>query len=541
VIKSRFFIPALLCLAFVAQGLWFIGTQSLTFDEPVHIVTGLEMWQSGRFVRWNDHPPLARALFALPLLGRDWQIHFGYTPDAWNDHSSKAWLTWAPRDPEGLTWRARPVNLLLGVALGCLLWISARRLYSPGSANVALALFAFSPCVIAHFSLATTDGIGVLMIFAAAVQFLAWRRNPSRSQTIVLGAVLGALLLAKFYTLPLFAVVLGLVLIRPERPWRKAAVMTAVAFLVVWAGYLFHVSWLTLNKGELYIQSPGAARYRIATLSAAHSFAIPIPAGEYVTGVADVFRHSRWGHPSFFLGTISQQGGWKLYYPVLILLKWPIVVLLLGLAVLFFFVKGRIRLPRELRTILVFPTVFLALSILSKIDIGDRHILPLYPFLLLFCAGIWELQRHRRAVLLLAILAIGLQIGDAMRYAPDYLSYFNVFVDPKNSYRLLSDSNLDWGEGLIALRKYQAGHPNEQIHLAYFGSVYPTQYGVDALPLLENERVSGTVVVSATHLSGQLLRRPGSYQWLLQYPRTAILNHTLHVFQVPGEALREAE
>jgi hypothetical protein len=341
--------------------------------------------------------------------------------------------------------------------------------------------------------------------------------------------------------LPLFALVLGLVLIRPERPWRKAATMVAVALLVVWAGYLFHISWLTLQRGELYVQSPGAVKYHIGTWSTAHSFAIPVPAGEYLTGVAEVFRHSRWGHPSFFLGRISPQGGWKLYYPVLILLKWPIIVLLLAGSFLYLSLKGRIGFPRELRIMLLFPAIFLAFAVLSRIDIGDRHVLPLYPFLLLLCAGFGQFQTHRRAVLLMTVLAIGLQIGDTMRYAPDYLSYFNAFVDPRMSYRLFSDSNLDWGEGLIALRQYQDRHPNEQIHLAYFGSVYPSQYGINAAPLRENERTCGTVVVSATHLSGQLLRRPGSYEWLFQYPRTAILNHTLHVFRVPEEALRAAE
>ena len=88
-INPRHFIPLLLCIAFAAQGLWFIRTQSLTFDEPVHMVTGLDMWVSGKYVRWNDHPPLARALFAIPLLGKDWGIDFIYHPDDWNDHSPK--------------------------------------------------------------------------------------------------------------------------------------------------------------------------------------------------------------------------------------------------------------------------------------------------------------------------------------------------------------------------------------------------------------------------------------------------------------------
>lgn len=535
--KRGFLIPVLLCLAFVAQGLWFIGTQSLTFDEPVHMVTGLDIWQHGKFARWNDHPPLARALFAVPLLWRNWDIDFNYQPDGWNDHSPKAWLTWIPRDPQGIAWRARPVSLLFGVVLAVLLWITARRLFSTGAANLALALFAFSPCLIAHYSLATTDGIGALMIFASAAQLVVWRRNPSGLQTALLGIVLGGLLLAKFYTFPLFLLAVALaVFLRPERPWRKAFAATAIACLVVWAAYLFHLSYLTLQNGQLSVQSPGPVIYRLATFSTAISFAIPIPAGEFFTGLIDVLRHSRWGHPSFFLGSISQYGGWKLYYPVLIALKWPTVVLVISLSSLVLFLKRRLKLPQDFGIMLLFPAFFLLSSIFSRIDIGDRHILPLYPFLLLACGGIWEYCRGRRVALLLVMLALGLHAADGLRYAPDYLSYFNVFVRPSQSYQLLSDSNVDWGEGLIALHAYQKGHPNQRIHFAYFGSVYPSQYGIDAVPLREDERTTGTVVVSATHLSGQLLRHDGAYRWLLQYPRTAILNHTLHVFQVPASA-----
>jgi len=533
--KTRLVIPTLLCLVFLAQGLWFIGTQSLTFDEPVHMITGLDMWKAGRFAQWNDHPPLARALLALPLLGHDWQIE--YKKDlgtAWNDHSPKAWLVWAPADPEGLAWHSRPMNLLLGLILAILLWSTAARLYSPGAANVALLLFVFSPCLIAHFSVATTDGIGVLMIFAAAVQFVAWRRNPSRGQSILLGLVLGGLLLAKFYTIPLFALIMALALFLPPRcSWRKAAFIAAVAFVTLWAGYLFHVSWLSLRDGQLAIQSPRSPDYRLADIGAAHSFAIPLPAGEYFAGAFDVFRHNRWGHPSYLLGKISSTGGWKLYYPVLILLKWPTAVLLIAAGVLILVLMRRIHVPGEMRVLLLIPAVFLLFSVFSRIDIGDRHILPVYPFVLLFCAGIWEFQRKRPVVLVALAALLVLQVADAMRYAPDYLSYLNVFVKPQESYRFLSDSNVDWGQGLIALRRYQTTHPGEQIHMAYFGSVFPGQYGIDAVPFREEERPSGTVVISSTHLSGQLLRHPGSYRWLLRYPCTAILDHSLYVFRAP--------
>jgi hypothetical protein len=427
------------------------------------------------------------------------------------------------------------------VALGILLWFTARRLYSTGAANFVLLLFAFSPALIAHFSLATTDGVGALMIFAAAVQVVRWRNDPSRFQTVLLGITLGGALAAKFYTIPIFVLALAVVIVsRAERRWRNVIAIAGIAFVVLWAVYLFHISWFTLQDGRLFVQSPRAEDYQLASLHTTRSFAIPIPAGEYVTGVIDVFRHSRWGHPSFFLGDISPTGGWRLYYPVLIILKWPTMVLLVAICVLALTVKRRIVLPRDVLVMLAFPALFLLFSIFSKLDIGDRHILPVYPFLLLLCGSIWQFQAPRRLAFWLVFLALGLHIADGMRYAPDYLSYFNPFVNSRDSYRLLSDSNVDWGQGLIALREYQASHPDEQIHMAYFGSVYPRHYGIGAEPLREDERVTGTVVVSATHLSGQLLRRPQSYRWLLKYPRVAVLNHSLHVFRVPADASGKA-
>ena len=94
---------------------------------------------------------------------------------------------------------------------------------------------------------------------------------------------------------------------------------------------------------------------------------------------------------------------------------------------------------------------------------------------------------------------------------------------------------MDWGEGLVALRHYQQAHPNVPIHLAYFGNIDPAVYGIRAMPLMPGERASGTVVISATYLSGQTLPDPSAYHWALQYPMTSILNHSLYVFDVPDQ------
>jgi hypothetical protein len=182
-----------------------------------------------------------------------------------------------------------------------------------------------------------------------------------------------------------------------------------------------------------------------------------------------------------------------------------------------------------------FPILYLVLADFAKLNLGERYILPVFPFALLLCGSLWQFTKGRRAVLVLLLVVLAVHVGDVLRYAPDYLSYFNLSVRPGSGYKLLNDSNLDWGEGLVALYHYQQAHPNAPIHLAYYGSVAPAAYGIQAIPLMPNERASGTVIVSANYLSGQTLPDPNSYHWVLQYAPKLILNHSLYVFEVPDQ------
>jgi hypothetical protein len=306
--------------------------------------------------------------------------------------------------------------------------------------------------------------------------------------------------------------------------------------MVLWAGYFFHVSHLTMRDGTFIATFPHREPI-IKKMRTPVNFSIPVPAGEYLEGLRNVAFHNHRGHQAFFLGTASLKGGWRLYYPAVVVLKWPTVVVLLFLVALLIAATRRISIPRDFLIMASFPAVYFVFAIFSHIDIGDRHVLPIYPFVLLFVAGgCWQLARRSRTALVLVVIALALNAADALRYAPDYLSYFTPFVPPSQTYKLLSDSNLDWGQGLLALRRYEAAHPQEKIYLAYFGSVDPGAYGLRARLLPEDQRVSGaTVVVSATELTGQMLDNFNDYHWVLQYPQKAILNHSLHVFQIPPQ------
>jgi len=540
--RKRLILPALLLSLYVAQCLWFIGTQSLTCDEPAHMVAGLEALRDNKFEFLNDQPPLARVLFAAPLLLQKTQIY---------------WYEWlqvraTTPSPEVIAWTGRPVNVFLGVILGIALWRTTRRWFSEGAANFALALFAFSPGMIAHFSVMAVDGISTLMIFLTAVQIARWWRDPSTKQTVLLGTVLGLLLLAKFYTPPMFVLAFALVLIlkpggwKPnplQWNWRQGIAVFLIAGAVVWAGYFFHVSRVAFENGHATVTFPNrGANVGIPYRGKDFNFAVPfhasfnvlVPAAEYLEGVWLVKEHNKFGHPTFLLGRISRMG-WNLYYPIAIVLKWPTIVLLLALAGLVLAIRRRITMPAEWRVMLLFPALLFAMAIFSSIQIGDRHILPLYPFLLLLAAGAWHWAKDKRRWRALLIAAVALNAADVLRYAPDYLSYFNIFVKPDKSWTLLSDSNVDWGSGLLALRDYQQKHPNEELHLAYFGSVDAKIYGIRYTQLHESDRATGTVIVSAMDLTGHSFRDPLCYRWVLQYPRKAILNHTLYVFDVPPD------
>ncbi len=239
---------------------------------------------------------------------------------------------------------------------------------------------------------------------------------------------------------------------------------------------------------------------------------------------------NRRGRPAWFLGKIYAKGGTKLYYPVAIALKWPTILLALFLASLALGARKTCRSPRDLLIVCLFGIVFLVFALQSHFDIGERHILPLYPFALLIAGGIWEHARKHRATIVVLVLALCLNAADALRYAPDYLAYFNIFVKPQKSWRLLTDSNLDWGQGLIALRNYEQQHPDETLRLAYFGSVDPRLYGIRAIPLAPNTQVKGTIVAGASCLSGQVLDDPQAYRWLWPHQPQQILDHSMWVF-----------
>jgi hypothetical protein len=196
--------------------------------------------------------------------------------------------------------------------------------------------------------------------------------------------------------------------------------------------------------------------------------------------------------------------------------------------------RKKLGLTRAVWMASMLPAVFVIMAVTARLQIGDRHVLPFYPFVLLLAAAVWEFSRRsgNRKWMIVLVVCAAFNAVDVLRYAPDYLSYFTPLVRPTQTWHYLGDSNIDWGQGMIALKKYQDQHPNEPLYVRPFGGVDPAFYGVRSRAFGENEHPYGTVIVTNIDMAGYFLSDPKALHWLWQHPMKAYLNHTLFVFQV---------
>src|SRR5690606_1775522 len=131
----------------------------------------------------------------------------------------------------------------------------------------------------------------------------------------------------------------------------------------------------------------------------------------------------------------------------------------------------------------------------ADLNIGFRYALPLLPMLTVLVAvgivRVWPLVRPAaRAVI---ALAIAWCVVHPLSYHPHYLTYISEYGPGRDqNYRVLVDSSLDWGQGLLALREFMEEEGIERIQLSYFGSALPGGYGIDYVPLVSFFPLRGT-------------------------------------------------
>jgi hypothetical protein len=184
----------------------------------------------------------------------------------------------------------------------------------------------------------------------------------------------------------------------------------------------------------------------------------------------------------------------------------------------------------------------------ARINIGLRHILPIYPLVMLAAAAAAkELlgTKRSRGPIVLAVLTL-FWLFEFGRSYPDNLAFFNQLVGgPANGAKYLVDSNLDWGQDLKPLKAWMDRNGVANINLAYFGSADPAYYHITCTYLpgspffVPDESIGlpqlpGYVAVSVTVLTGVYFDERGRafYKALREQEPLAAIGHSIHVYRV---------
>lgn len=276
------------------------------------------------------------------------------------------------------------------------------------------------------------------------------------------------------------------------------------------------------------------------------------------SGMSLVLLHRKMGHPAFFLGEYSDNGWWS-YFFVAFLIKTPIGTLFLVFTSWLLGAAGQALRRRELLFLLLPVVIVFAITTNGKINIGLRHILPVYPFLFVAASRLATLRfRTRTAGVLLIAVPIALSAASSWRVAPHQLAYFNELAGgPGKGYRYLSDSNIDWGQDLKGLRTYVRQQQLPIIYLAYFGNAPSDAYGfryqclpsfgsLEPLPadLVPAGTAREILAISVLNLHGIFFNDHTIYKWLLDRQPVAKIGYSIFIYDITRDVeahLRLAE
>jgi len=552
---------ALLSLLLV-QGLVFITESSQTSDEGAHLAAGYSYLTAGDFRLNPEHPPLIKELAALPLLflgldspgGALWE-----QAEEWNIGRIFVHENRAPNDTILLLGRL-PV-LLLSLVLGWVIYRWGLRLFGAPGALLALALWVLDPNVVAHSSLVTTDLGITFFIFLSVAALWWWIDRPSPWRLVLLGLAIGGAFASKYTAV-----------------WLPV-ILAAVAVALVAAGVPTPERILARTGGDgakLRKEGNAAGRgaagplRRFAVLAgaglAAAAIAFAVVAlsyrvgglGWWLTGLSRTMHHSAIGHRAYLLGMVSETGWWY-YFPVAWVLKTPPGIIMLVVASMAALALGR-RVGRRDEIILYVPVlVVLVIVALWKVNIGLRHLMPIYPFLYLGAGRLlsrpWGDAGGAVAGRLTTIgvgLALVSAAWSAVAIAPYHLAYFNAFAGgPENGHRLLLDSNLDWGQAAKALRRYTESENLPVIYCAYNGNSDPWYYGVryqyapgsgnlrnakERPSRMPDDAPRERIAINAMVLHSLHFSDPHLYDWLLARRPVAMPGYAFQVFDITRDA-----
>ena len=382
---------------------------SHTMDEPIHFGGGMEWLWKGTYAWDTSHPPLPRLLAA--------------------GAASLAGARLVPADGAvleavGIWGRDQHYDRMLAISrsgmlpifwLACaIVFLWTTRIAGGTEAVAAVLVFTTIPPVLAHAGLITTDMAATAFCAAGAFVSLLWAERPTRARTLLFGVALGCGVLGKF-SVPIYLPAIWLLWLVWRRPSyaeiraRIAPALTALAIgcFVLWAGYRFSMDgWL--------------------------------PAPKFWEGLAFLLKHNRDGHSSYIIGQRIQLGVWY-FFPITLLVKTPLALILLTAAAAW-------RRPRGVALPVLYAAAILLVAMSSNINIGVRHVMPLYVGVSI-AVGVLMVELWKTRARLAVALLLAWQIGSGIVAQPDLISYTNEITRGRPE-EWVAESDLDWGQDM---------------------------------------------------------------------------------------------
>ncbi len=549
---SRWFWPCTIALLAV------MGTAQVTsalqenntWDEAIDLSAGYAHLKTGDFRMTPEHGALGKLLTALPLLWFDPALPAEYpgwgAPGAINYGSRFLYANRVPADT--LLTAGRSVTILLTLLLGLAVAVWTRRHFGAPAALFALFLFSFDPNLIAHGRYVTTDLITALTFFLSCVSWAAYLESRRVRDLVLAGLALGLAVTSKFSMLILVVLLPALYLVRwwqdPKRlSLARGAVSLAAALAIAAAVVL---ALYRMPPGPHSLDELVGDATQVEKLIRVAVKRLGVPLHPFLVGLGRAARRFAAGDVAYLLGQISDKGWWY-YFPVVFAVKTPAAVLALC-AVCAGLAASLVRRIRELRrlpfvwfVLTVPPACYFAACMTSRLNLGVRFILPVYPFLFVLLAGVLfrvgreRLKRWFPAVIALALVGL---TAESWAIHPHYLAFFNAAVGgPKAGPRYLLDSNIDWGQDVKKLKAYMVAHHIPRVCWVYFGTADATYYGVEfeGLPLtaeLEQRRnLDCVAAASVTPLYG-LHSDPEAYRWLREMNPRARIGYSIYLYDL---------
>jgi hypothetical protein len=581
-------------------------TKSATYDEPLHSVAGFVHLHSGDFRINPEDPALFGYWSALPHSRNELKLDLDspYWPKMIADTASNQWpfvvgtLYGTPgNDADAFLNKSRFMFVILGVGLGALIAIWSWQLAGAAAAIIATTLFALDPNFLAHSALVKNDVM--LSLTMAGLAFSLWRfgRHGTFPSLAAIAICCAAAVNVKFSGLLCGPIIFFMLLLRALLPqtwvvlgltlntrWRRLLVaplvcllVAIVSFVAIWACYGFRFL-PTNDPNQLLNTDLVVFRAKASKIVAQQQVDLvdprevqKEPLGALLSTVlwmeskrllpqAWLFgfiytRATSYYRGCYLLGTAARTGWWY-YFPCVMAFKTPSATLAaIPIAIVCALSRKRQTNARQSNWWAIIclglsPIAYGITAMSMNLNLGIRHILPVYPFIFIALSlGLTRLIARWRSlgIFLTALLLLGLCIETLGAY-PNYLAFFNTPSDAHDGIDLLGDSNLDWGQDLPALAAWRKQHMDRPMYLAYFGIPDPHYYNIDEIdvparaggwPFARSSQIPRGpcyFAISATNLQGIYLENPtllAFYKQLLK-ERTplAVLNKTIYIYKI---------